>query len=122
MSKRIRIAGVSARELGDAARGGMQAHLQGVEGKLPGDRDRQLAVEHETLARQRKDKLDDFGEVAPERLARFGEKLGLAGVPESEAAKAVPFRLELPARLVGQRVDRARLHRRNEIGRNRFIR
>ena len=54
---------------------------------------------------------DHFGEIAPERLARFRPEIDLVARAEREAAKAIPFRLELPAELLGQLGDELRLHR-----------
>ena len=63
---------------------------------------------------KRATRLDDLGKIAAERLARLGEQLDLVVGAEREAAKAVPLRLELPARPLGQRLDELRLHRLDE--------
>jgi len=48
-----------------------------------------------------KSKRVGFGEIARERLARLGDQDDLAALLEHQAAKAVPFGLELPALVVG---------------------
>ena len=100
------------RELADAALGRVQAHLQSVERQSVADRDGQLAVDHELPLRQLPQRLHHVREIARQRLARLGPELDLLPRPERQAAKAVPFRLEMPAGLVRKTVDEPRFHRR----------
>ena len=98
------------RELANAAFGGMQAHLQRIEGKHVPLRDRQLAVEREWIERYIAQSGDNFGEVTCERLAALGAQIDFGPGAERQAAEAIPFRFELPARFIGQRGDQMRFH------------
>ncbi len=80
----------------------MDAHLQRVEGERVADGNRQLAVDHERVRLEAGQHGHDFGEIAPERLARFRPELDLVARAKGEATEPVPFRLELPAGLVRQ--------------------
>ena len=114
----MRIDGVSAASLFDPARCRMQAKLQGVEGEDLADRNRQLAVEDESLGLQRAKRRDHLGKVTREALARAAQHLDLVAVANCEAAEAIPLGLELPplvARQLGflasfHREERARRH------------
>jgi hypothetical protein len=50
----------------------MDSLLQRVERERPGERDDQLAVEHEPFRRQARQRVGDLGEVAAERLTSLG--------------------------------------------------
>src|SRR5438876_695647 len=60
----------------------------------------------------RRDGGDDFGEIAGERLSGLRLQLNGVAVLERKAAKAIPLRLVLPDRALGDLVDEKRLHRR----------
>jgi hypothetical protein len=74
----------------DPRRRGMQARHQREEVELVRARDHQLSVQHEPLDRQRKQRLDDLGEVAGERAAVARPQVDLAAVAKGQAAEAVP--------------------------------
>ena len=99
-------------KLAHPAFGRVQPQLQRLERQHAADRDDQLAVEHEPVAGSAAMRRDDLREIAPERPPRLGLQLHVLAVAEDEAAKAVPFGLELPALALGQRLDQLRLHRR----------
>jgi hypothetical protein len=77
----------------------MEAHLQRIEGGSAVDGDNQLSIECEAVSRQPRDQGYDFRKETRERLARLPRELGPLLGPEKQTSKAVPFRLELPARL-----------------------
>jgi hypothetical protein len=85
--------------------------VQRIEGERVADLDRKFAVEQEALDRERAQERDDVREIAPERLARFGAEIDRVAGAGGETAEPVPFRLELPARAVRQRVHELRFHR-----------
>ena len=91
----------------------MQPRLQRIKGKTPVQLDDQFAVDDKSLERRVEQRRHDFGKKAAQRRARFSFQLDRAALLERQAAKAVPFRLELPsARFVRKRFRRSRLHRR----------
>ena len=94
----------------------MKPHLQRSERQRLALGQDQLAVEHEPLLLQRAQRLDDLGEIAPERLARLRSQLDGLAIAEGEAAEAVPLGLELPALPVGNRIGQPRFHRRGFEG------
>ena len=100
------------RELFDTALGGVDALEKVVEREGLPDGDRNLAVQDEIVWRERPDSGDDFGEIAGERLAGLRLQLNGVAVLERKAAKAIPLRLVLPDRALGDLVDEKRLHRR----------
>ena len=99
-------------ELFDAALRRVQPHLQRVERECLADRDDKLAVEDEAARLQPAQYRCHLWEIAAQRLSRFGAQLEPVPGAECQTAEPVPFRLELPARLVRQIVDEPRLHRR----------
>ena len=88
------------RQSADAALGRMQAHLQRVEREIALDRNHELAIEHELRRRQRAQVVENFGKEARQRFPRLGFDLHRVRGAERQAAKAVPFGLELPAGLL----------------------
>ena len=101
-----------ARELLDAACGGMDAHEQLVEGERVAFGHDELAVEHERFAPTARQRGDDLREIAVERLAGFRAQLDFVAILEGEAAKAVELGLVLPLAAGRQLGDELRLHRR----------
>ena len=89
----------------------MKPRLQRLEIKRLADGDDEFAVEQEIVGVDGRDGGRDFGEEAVERLAGFGEELDVATVLMGEAAKAIPFGLELPAIVFRQLADKLGLHR-----------
>ena len=87
----------------------MNAHLQRVEGQRVALGYRKLAVDHELPLGQRADHRYDFGEIARKRLAGFRPEIDFFAGAVGETTEAVPFRLKLPAGLVGQLADELRL-------------
>src|SRR5262245_32158833 len=81
-----------------------------VEGKYAVARHHDLAVEHEALRADAADGVDDFREIACQRLSGFRLQIDLVTVPENEAAKAVPLRLVLPLRPGGNCLHRLGFH------------
>ena len=110
-SNAMKIAGISADKLADAALGRMQPRLHRVEVEHAVARDHDLAVERgvgrEQLAERRQ-----LGEVAQERAAVARPERELAAVVLEHAAEPVPLRLVLPALAGGELADELRLHRR----------
>src|SRR5581483_10825277 len=104
------------REPADAALGGVQARLHGVEVERPAALDHDLAVERRA-GRQQLAEGPQLGKVAQERPAVSRQEAQLAGDVLEQAAEAVPLRLELPARPVGQLAHEQRLHGRERYGR-----
>ena len=98
-------------ELLDAAFGGVNAHLQRLEGERVANGNRQLAVNDEPARLEAHQHGHDFGKIAPERLARFRPEIDLVARAEGKAAEPIPFRLELPAGLLGELGHELRLHR-----------
>ena len=91
----------------------MEPRLQRIKGKTPVQLDDQFAVDDKLRERRVEQRRHDFGKKAAQGRARFSLQLDRAAFLERQAAKAVPFRLELPsARLVRKRLRRPRLHRR----------
>ena len=89
----------------------MQPRLQRIEGKPPVQLDDQFAVDDKSLERRVEQRRHNFGKKAAQGLARLSLQLDRAALLESQAAKAVPFRLELPsARFVRKRLRGPRLH------------
>jgi hypothetical protein len=85
---------------------------QRVEGKRAVHRHHDLAVEDEALGFELRDRFDDLGKVAGERLAGFRLQLDLFAIAKDQAAEAVPFRLVLPFGTGRHRIDGKGFHRR----------
>src|SRR5262245_25254286 len=98
------------RQLADAALGRMQTHLQCVERELFLCQDDQLAVQDEVPGRKCEKVLQHLWKESRQGLSGFGLDLRLVVGPEGEAAKAVPFRFELPAGLSRQFFNQLCLH------------
>ena len=88
----------------------MDALLQRIKGKRARERHHQLAVEHEPLCRQMRQRVGDLGEVSPQRLARLRLQRDLAAVAKRQTAEAVPLGLVLPLRAAGDVGDCPHLH------------
>ena len=73
--------------------------------------DHELAVERAARRELTEQRLAQLGEIAVERLGVAALEQELVAVAEHEHAKAIPLRLEDPARAVGQRVDALGEHR-----------
>jgi hypothetical protein len=80
------------RQLFDAALGGVQPHLQGVERECPADWHHEFTVEHEPARRQPPQQRGDFRKTAGKRLAGLGAQLNRRACAKRKAAKPVPFR------------------------------
>ena len=88
----------------------MEAQLQRIERERIADGDDDFAIKQELLGLEPTEHLDDFGKVAPKRLARFGGQRDLSAVAARHAAETIPFRLELPAVALGQLGGEPRFH------------
>ena len=75
----------------------MKAQLQRfeIEPAAPGDHD--FAVQHATLGQLRAQRIEQFGEVAVERLLVAALDQDLVAVAKNQRAKSIPFRFEDPA-------------------------
>ncbi len=100
------------RQFCDTARRRVQPCLQRVERQRAVLLNDEFAVDNEVVRGYRADLLGDLGEEARQRLARFRHQLDCTARLVSEAAEAVPLRLELPAAAFRQGIGSARLHRR----------
>ena len=100
----------------DPTRRRMKPGLQRVKRKAPVQLDDQFAIDDESLERNFEQRRHNLGKAA-EKAPDF-PLLDRATLLEREAAKAVPFRLELPlARLIGKRFRGSRLHWRGAAAR-----
>ena len=106
----MKVAGVSAESRSIRLCGGMQPHLQRVEGKRAFDRNDQFAVEHKGLRGEGTQVFQHLGKEARERFSGFGLDLDLIARAKSKAAKAVPLGLVLPAGIFGQLADQLGFH------------
>ena len=89
----------------------MKPGLQRVKRETPVEFDDQFAIDDKSLERDFEQRRHNLGEKAAQRRAGFPFELDRASLLERKAAKAVPFRLELPfARLIGKRFRGSRLH------------
>src|SRR5439155_24026839 len=74
------------------------------------ERNDQFRIQHEPLRLQIQQQVDDFGEVARQRLPALGPQLQSVTVAECEAAEPIPLRLILPYRTDRQLLHELRLH------------
>jgi hypothetical protein len=89
----------------------MQAELQSIEIEctVPGDDD--FAIENAALRQARFQGLDQFGEVAVQRLFFPALDQNLVAIAKDQCAKAIPLRLEDPVPSGRQFVHSFRQHR-----------
>src|SRR5262245_12232038 len=90
----------------------MDSLKQVIEGELPIDRDRDLAVQNESRRGQAPKHFDQLRKVSRERLPRLRLEIDRIVVAKDEAAKSVPLGLILPAPAIRHLFDRLGLHRR----------
>jgi hypothetical protein len=88
----------------------MDALEQVIEGERALPRHHDLAVDDKRFDFQRAGGLDELGEIARQGAAGFGLQNDISAVAKEKTAKAVPFRLVLPAASGRNLVDRKRLH------------
>ena len=100
-----------SREFLDAARGGMQAQLQLIEGESVADWNDELAIQHEAFRGQPSHCLDHVRKIARQWLTGLRLQKDFVTVTKSETAESVPFWFVLPVLARWKFVDRARLHR-----------
>src|ERR1700734_901919 len=98
--------------MADSACSGVQSGLQRIKDDTPVQLDNQFAVDVKPFERDVHERRHNFGEKAAQRVSGFSLQLDGAARLEGQAAKAVPFRLELPStRFIANRLRRSRLHR-----------
>jgi hypothetical protein len=91
----------------------MDALQQIIEGKALAARHGDLAIDHELLRFEIGEYLNQFREVARERLLRLGPQRDLVALLRHDAPEAIPFRFILPLLTFRNRAYRPRLHRRD---------
>src|ERR1700679_2441178 len=83
---------------------------------MPCGRHEQLAVENKSRSFDSGEGGDDLGKIARQRLAGLGPQLHPPVRLESQATKAIPFWLELPAAVLRQFGDETSFHRTERSG------
>ena len=90
----------------------MNALKQVIERETAAHRHDDLAVDHELLRSQRAERIDDFGEIARQRLPGLRLDGHIVAVAKDDRPEAIPLRLELPFPPFRDAIDAAGLHRR----------
>src|SRR5271168_3217561 len=94
----------------------MQPGLQPVKSDTPVQLDDQFAVDDKLLEWEVQQRRHNLRERAAQRRPGFSPQVDRAVILESQAVKAVPFRLELPLpRFIRKRLRGSRLHRRRAV-------
>src|SRR6266481_6585536 len=94
----------------------MNAHQQVVEREIAADGDHDFSIQHKLFGTKSAERFDEFRKISGQWLSGFGFEINSVAISKCQAAKAIPFRLVVPFRSLGQNFGGLRLHPRVGLG------